>query len=131
MLTGEQIDYLLQIRDTNPPIADSTVRVMLAALFWSPEEINHGIAFLHLPPAPEGSLPPTPVNVGDRAPSVPKEKPISIKQNPFPVGSSLLNAVKPETGNKKKRLFLAGAVLGVVVFVAALFAYAVLTGTGR
>src|SRR3989338_6639322 len=131
MLTGEQIDYLLQIRDTNPPIADSTVRVMLAALFWSPEEINHGIAFLHLPPAPEGSLPPTPVNVGDRAPSVPKEKPIIIKQNPFPVGSSLLNSVKSETDGKKRRLRFAGAILGCVVILLVLIGYVIFVGVGQ
>ena len=123
MLTGEQIDYLLKIRDTKPSIADSTVRVMLAALFWSPEEINHGIAFLHLPPAPEGALPPKPINVGDSVPTVPKEKPITIKQNPFPVGSSLLKSLKPEAANKKRRLFFAGAALGILVFITVLVAY--------
>ncbi|MDO8482576.1 MAG: hypothetical protein Q7S86_02025 [bacterium] len=131
MLTGEQIDYLLQIRDTKPPIADSTVRVMLGALFWSPEEINHGIVFLHLPPAPDGSLPPTPVNVGDRAPSVPKEKPITIKQNPFPVGSPILNSAKPETSSKKRRLRFAGAVFGCIVIVLALIGYVIFAGVGQ
>ena len=131
MLNDDQMDYLLQIRDTKPPIADKTVRVMLGALFWSPEEINHGIAFLHLPPAPEGSLPPTPVNVGDRAPSVPKEKPISIKQNPFPIGSSLLNGAKPETDSKKRRLRFAGAVLGCIVILLVLIGYVIFVGVGQ
>lgn len=131
MLTGEQIDYLLQIRDTKPSIPDKTVRVMLGALFWSPQEIDHAIVFLHMPPAPEGALPPVPVNVGDRVPAVSKEKPITIKQNPFPLGSPLLNNVKPETGDKKRRLRFAGAVLGLAVFVGTLIAYAVFTGTGQ
>jgi len=131
MLNGEQIDYLLQIRDTKPPIADGTVRVMLGALFWSPEEIDHGIAFLHMPPAPEGSLPPKPVNVGEHAPVVPKEKPITIKQNPFPVGSPLLNTVTPETGNKKRRSLFAGAVFGFVVFAASVIGYVIFSDVGQ
>lgn len=125
MLTGEQIDYLLQIRDTKPPISDKTVRVMLGALFWSPQEIDHAIVFLHMPPAPDDALPPVPVNVGDRVPAVPKEKPITIKQNPFPLGSPLLNNVTPETSDKKERLFFAGVVFGVVVFVGAIISYAI------
>lgn len=129
MLTGEHIDYLLQIRETKPPIPDKTVRVMLAALFWSPEEIDRGIAFLHMPPAPEGALPPTPVNVAGRVPVI-KEKPITVKQNPFPVGSPLLKSVNLD-GGKKRRSFFAGAMAGLLVFVAALIAYAVLAGTGQ
>ena len=125
MLTDEQIDYLLQIRETKPPIPDKTVRVMLKALFWSPEEIDRGVAFLHVPPAPEGSLPPTPIDVSDPEPSVPKEKPITIKQNPFPVGSPLLKNLKSEAHKKKGPSFWAGSVLGAVVFVAALIIYAV------
>ncbi|GEM_PF-6463948 len=129
MLTGEHIDYLLQIRETKPPIPDKTVRVMLAALFWSPDEIDRGIAFLHMPPAPEGALPPTPVNVADRAPVI-KERSITIKQNPFPVGSPLLNSVSPEAG-KKRRSFFAGALLGLLLFIAALVFYAVSSGVGQ
>lgn len=131
MLTGEQIDYLLQIRDTQPPIPDKTVRVMLGALFWSPQEIDHAIVFLHMPPAPDDALPPVPVNVGDRVPAVPKEKPITVKQNPFPLGSPLLNNVKPEIGDKKRRLRFAGAIFGLLVFVAALVVYGILTASGK
>ena len=126
MLTGEQIDYLLQIRDTVPPISDNTVRVMLAALFWSPEEINHGIAFLHMPPAPEDALPPTPLDVGDHVPVI-KEKPIIVKQNPFPLGSPLLKTAEPDAKNKKRHSFFRGAIAGLIVFVGAFIVYAVFT----
>lgn len=131
MLTGEQIDYLLQIRDTQPPIPDKTVRVMLGALFWSPQEIDHAIVFLHMPLAPDDALPPVPVNVGDRVPAVPKERPITVKQNPFPLGSPLLNNVKPETGDRKRRLRFAGAVAGGIVIVLALIGYVIFSGVGQ
>lgn len=131
MLTGEQIDYLLQIKDTKPSIPDKTVRVMLGALFWSPQEIDHAIDFLHMPPAPDDALPPVPVNVGDRVPAVPKEKPITIKQNPFPIGSPLLNNVKPETGDKKRRLRFAGAIFGFVIFVGVVISYATFSTSGQ
>lgn len=131
MLTDEQIDYLLQIRETKPPLSEKTVRVMLGALRWSPEEIQHGINFLNRPPAPEDAQPPTPVDVSDGEPSAPTEKPIVIKQNPFPVGSPLLKNSKSEIVNNKKLLRFAGIIVGLIVFIEGLFVYAKLVGIGQ
>lgn len=128
MLSDGQIDYLLQIEDTKPPLPERTVRVMLDALRWSPEEIEHGIKFLNRPPAAEKPKPaeslvkvPKPL----APPGIESQKPIVIKQNPFPIGSPLLKNTKhhSELLKKKENHFIRGVIIGGIVFVAGLFAY--------
>ena len=55
-------------------------------------------------------------------------RPVIIKQNPFPIGSPLLKNTKhrSEFLGEKKNHFLRGAIIGGVVFVVGLFAYAYL-----
>lgn len=128
MLSGDQIDYLLQIEDTKPTLPERTVRVMLGALRWSPEEIEHGIKFLNRPPAteePKLFVKPS-VEVQNPVPLLPKpEKPIVIKQNPFPLGSPLFKNTKrrSELLKKKGNHFIRGVIMGGMVFIAGLFAY--------
>ena len=128
MLTDEHMDYLLQIRETKPPLPERTVRVMLRALFWSPEEIEHGLVFLAMPPASKDAKPPAPVDVSDPLPPAPKlQKPADIKQNPFPVGSPLITSAKQHSEVQKvksKSHVLAGAILGLVVLIISLVIYA-------
>lgn len=129
------MNYLLQIRETKPPLPDRTVRVMLRALFWSPEEIERGIAFLAMPPAPKDALPPPPVDVSDPLPQATKtSKPADIRQNPFPVGSPLITSAKKHSAvqkGKAKTHFLAGAIAGLVVFIIGLVIYARFAGVLR
>ncbi|MCR4311279.1 MAG: hypothetical protein NUV54_01790 [Candidatus Taylorbacteria bacterium] len=126
MLTDEQVDYLLQIRNTTPPLPERTVRVMLSSLRWSPETIEHAIAFLKQPPAPADAKPPAPIDVADKPPAPPAPpRPIVIKQNPFPIGSPLLRSVQrhEEQHKKKKYPLFVGAGIGFAFFVVALVVY--------
>ena len=107
------------------------MRGMLGALRWTPETIDHAIAFLKQPLAPEDAKPPNPIDVSDAPPEVPK--PVSIKQNPFPIGSPLLKNARhhEELHAKTKHPFLRGAVAGVIVLIAGLVLYARLGASGR
>lgn len=146
MLSHEQIGYILQIKAARPPLAESTVRTMLGAIRWSPEEIEHAITFLKLGPAPEP--PPTPANaessvnsqefqmpgspVGVGAPPPPPEdfKPpesISIKQVPFaPTAPVVVAAV----GRSHARLFLILVIIFGLLFAGSVFAYLFIAGAG-
>ncbi len=125
MLNDAQIDYLLQIKETKPPLSERTVRVMLQALRWPPSVVDQGIAFLKKPPAPYGALPPPPVFVEPPPPAL-APKPIEIKQNPFPVGSSHFRDVRRHEASRKNpnRHYVLGALFGLAVFIAGLILYA-------
>jgi len=133
-MTDEQLAYLFQIKASKPSLADSTVRVMLSALRWTPEEIERALVFLKRPPSP--SQPPS-SKVFEPPTLVVLAKPINIKQNPFPIGTP----GSPVTFGRKKNVekdvvitkasvhhSLAGAIIGLVVFVVGLLAYAYLHG---
>ena len=128
MLTDDQIGYLLQIRDTKPALSEKTVRVMLGALRWSSESIDDGIKFLKLPPAPEGTEPiiPEEFKESSNQEELPLKQ-INIKQNPFPIGSPLINSPKrKEWGISKIRInpITAGLIVGVIVLFIWLVMYA-------
>ncbi|MEK7575088.1 MAG: hypothetical protein AAB511_02570 [Patescibacteria group bacterium] len=129
MLAEDQIDYLFQIRDSKPAIPADTVRVMLKALRWNPEEIDHGIDFLNRPDAPvsvEKALTQvSEANISNIEPEI--SRPIKIKQNPFPVGSPFATGLKQQEAKRHKRLMIVGGVAGFLVFVVGLFAYAYLS----
>lgn len=127
MLTEDQIDYLFQIRDSKPPLSADTVRVMLKALRWTSDEIERGINFLQRPdakPELEQVLATVPV---PKVVETPKPKPIApakIKQNPFPIGSPFVTNLKLQQEKRHKRLVIAGAVTGLIVFIVGIFVYA-------
>ena len=125
MLTEDQIHYLLQMRETVPVLPERTVRIMLGALRWSPEQIERAVTFLRIPPANPESKPPAPIQVEEPAPIPILPKPVTIKQNPFPIGSPLLNSAKYHEVTQKKpnNHFLAGSILGFVVVVAGVILY--------
>lgn len=132
MLNDEQIDYLLQIKATTPPLQERTVRVMLNALRWSPEEIRHALLFLKKSPAPPSPSSPAapaeaklPLSVAEGSLQIPSPT-ISIKQNPFPIGSPLVPKA-PKSKRWKHALHL-GALLGLVVFLGGLILYARFVG---
>jgi hypothetical protein len=120
MLTDEQIGYLLQIRDTKPALGAQTVRIMLGALRWSDEEIEKGLEFLKIPPAPENVKPTTPETYKEPPnPEVLSPKPINIKQNPFPIGSPLINGPSKREGFHKIKInpVIGGLIVGCIVFI--------------
>jgi hypothetical protein len=126
MLTGDQIDYLLKIEDTKPPLPDRTVRVMLYALRWAPEEVERGINFLKR--APSLNKPKSVELASDaQKPSseiVSTQKPIIIKQDPFPVGSPLIKNTKNHSSfGGRVDHFKTGIIVGGIIFMAGLFAY--------
>ncbi len=125
MLSEDQIHYLFQIRDTTPALPERTVRVMLGALRWSPEQIEHAINFLKMPPADPRSKPPAPIQVEEPMPIPIPPKQITIKQNPFPIGSPLMRSAKrhEEIQKKPENHFVAGIVLGFVVVIAGVILY--------
>ncbi len=127
MLTEEQIDYLLQIRDTKPPLPEKTVRVMLSALRWSDETIDHAILFLARPAGTGEEKAPAPIDVSEPPPPPsPAPKPVNIKQNPFPIGSPLIrNARLHEQRRRRlKHPFIDGAIFGLVIFIIGLVLFA-------
>lgn len=126
MLTEDQIDYLFQIRDSKPAIPPDTVRVMLKALRWTPDEIEHGIDFLNRPDAKDEPEP-EPARAEASAPAVPvplMPKPVKIKQNPFPVGSPFAKSLKEKETKRHRRLIIAGAIAGFIFFVLGVLLYA-------
>ncbi len=127
MLSDDQIDYLFQIKQSTPPIPDRTLRVMLKALRWSPEEIEHGLAFLKRPPlaaAPRAArvyvpLPPEPLT--------PLRKSISIKQDPFPIESRFVRDLKNGVRKARqewKHATHVGVIVGAIIFLVGLLVYA-------
>ncbi|MSU54925.1 MAG: hypothetical protein EXS46_00090 [Candidatus Taylorbacteria bacterium] len=131
MLTDDQIGYLMKIGDSNPPLPEQTVKIMLTALKWSPEEIKHGVNFLN---RPHLYVKPTPVSVPSpleqtNSPKIINPvvflKPIVIKQNPFPIGSPLFK--KSLMGQKsqphRKHLIAWGTALGVTGFFVGYLVY--------
>lgn len=128
MLTDEQVDYLLQIRDAKPPIPERTVRVMLSSLRWSPDEIEHGIAFLRKPPptraeteeARKAVAPVAPMPTAE--PELPKP---NLRQNPFPIGSPLFKgaAHRADAGARHRRFVFSGILSAFVLLLAGLLIY--------
>ncbi len=104
---------------------------MLRALRWSPEEVEHGIQFLELPPAPEDAMAPAPIIFTE--PVEPAPKTASIKQNPFPIGSPLLKAARrrAECDAAKRRPVIFGFIVGLVVFWVGVLIYMNLSGAGK
>ncbi|MBI2476519.1 MAG: hypothetical protein HYV67_04755 [Candidatus Taylorbacteria bacterium] len=130
MLSDDQIDYLFQIKESKPPIPERTLRVMLKALRWSAEEIEHSLAFLKRPPREAAAAAPEPPRIYVPPPdesSLPLRRPISLKQKPF-LGSPLTEISKQRQKRKHRRLTLAGAVLGALVFLAGLIIFARFAG---
>lgn len=132
MLSDEQMGYVLQIRETEPPLPESTIRIMLKALRWSPDDINRTIIFLKSPPAPDSretadNLPATPPKE-DNPKESSRVSEINIKQTPFPIGSPFSATPKSQTGNGRKRPALAGAIFGFLVFLVGLIAYGYFSG---
>lgn len=128
MLTEEQIDYLLQIKASKQVISDDTVRVMLKALRWNSEEVEHGITFLNRPEAKEVPKPFVPeISDSPTAPTKSEFKPsssIKIKQNPFPLGSPFVAGQKKHQEKHHKKIIYLGAFVGLLVFVILLIIYA-------
>jgi len=129
MLTEDQIDYLLQIKESKQSISERTARVMLHALRWTSEEIERGIAFLKQPdPKPEPALAPEAIVSAEPELPQPSLKPITVKQNPFPVGSPFEKILKERQEKRHNRLTVAGAIIGAAVFILGLVFYALFTG---
>ena len=134
MLSDEQMGYVLQIRDTKPPLSYGTVRIMLQALHWSPDEIKRAINFLKNPPEPtsvsgeawDNPKPPT-SDIEVNVKKIPNLN-ISIKQNPFPVGSPLLTTGNILEAKSREYHLISGAVLGFLILVAGIIAYGYFSG---
>jgi len=134
MLSEDQIDYLLQIKASKQVIPNDTVRVMLKALRWAPEEIERGVAFLNRPEAKEEPTKPVPAGVPAPVPAKPEPKvssSIKIKQNPFPVGSPFVAKQQVHREKRHKSIIFLGALLGVVVFIVAVIIFAKFSGVPR
>ncbi|MDO8482843.1 MAG: hypothetical protein Q7S86_03430 [bacterium] len=130
MLSEDQIDYLLQIKETKPAISDSTVQIMLEALRWDPKEIERGIAFLNRPYVKTNGMLASMTYLEPVAPALNLPKPIIIKQHPFPIGSPFVKHEKHKQNKKHKQQAIAGAIFGGVLFVVGVIVYARLTGAG-
>jgi len=137
MLSEDQIDYLLQIKASKQVIPNDTVRVMLKALRWQPDEIERGITFLNRPEVKEEPKPvAAEMSAPEQAlePEEPKLKPIpsiKIKQNPFPVGSPFAQSKQPHREKRHKKIIYLGAFLGLVVFIVAIIFYTRMNGVGQ
>lgn len=126
VLNENQIDYLLQLKKTVPPLQEKTAMVMLRALRWSPEEVEHGIAFLELPPAPLDAKPPEPIKFTEPVdPASEPPKPVNIRQTPFPIGSPLLKSARhrAEVDIAKRRPIIFGFVVGFIIFCVGVILY--------
>ncbi len=126
MLTDDQIDYLLQIKKSASPIGENTARVMLDALRWSAEDIDRGIAFLNRAPETESKLAEKPQVVIEEAPvSKPEtiKKQVSIKQDPFPVGSTYTKILKQKEEVRGNNHSIAGMITGLVLLIVCILLY--------
>lgn len=130
MLSEDKIDYLLQIRDSKPPLRSDTVRIILSALRWDEEEIQRGLEFLGRPGATDAQYQAQKVPLSEPEISVEQGKPINIKQNPFPLGTPFAKMIQVERERMHTHHVLAGFMFGGIFISVVMVVYAYIQNAG-